>query len=165
MIRYDANHISWWSLGRIGGWRRWYGLQSEAQDRRRRRNTFDILYFILFFCQDESNTFLSSFLWRLLVIALTIYFRHDIYLEKREVLCCSVCTFEKYFLVQYAVKSIDLEDHLRKDHLLMEVQVKNCSLDLNVLMKVKWNQSSNYFTNRTEKFSLGYAKACAPQPG
>ena len=80
---------------------------------------------------------------------------------KREVLCCSVCTFEKYF--QYAVKSIDLEDHLRKDHLLMEVQVKNCSLDLNVLMKL--NQNRKYFTNRTEKISLGYAKACAPQPG
>ena len=80
---------------------------------------------------------------------------------KREVLCCSVCTFEKYF--QYAVKSIDLEDHLRKDHLLMEVQVKKCSLDLNVIMKL--NQNSKYFTNRTEKFFLGYAKACAPQPG
>ena len=80
---------------------------------------------------------------------------------KREVLCCSVCTFEKYF--QYAVKSIDLEDHLRKDHLLMEVQVKNKSLDLNVLMKL--NQSSKYFNNLLEKFSLGYAKACAPQPG
>ena len=80
---------------------------------------------------------------------------------KREVLCCSVCTFEKYF--QYAVKSIDLEDHLRKDHLLMEVQVKKCSLDLNVIIKL--NQNSKYFTNRTEKFFLGYAKACAPQPG
>ena len=96
-----------------------------------------------------------------------MYFRHDIYLDiaqaKREVFCCSVCTFEKYFLVQYAVKSIDLEDHLRKDHLLMEVQVKKCSLDLNVIIKL--NQNSKYFTNRTEKFFLGYAKACAPQPG
>ena len=96
-----------------------------------------------------------------------MYFRHDIYLDitqaKREVFCCSVCTFEKYFLVQYAVKSIDLEDHLRKDHLLMEVQVKKCSLDLNVLMKL--NQNSKYFTHQTEKFCLGYAKACAPQPG
>ena len=82
---------------------------------------------------------------------------------KREVLCSSVCTLEKYFLVQYAVKSIDLEDHLRKDHLLMEVQVKKCSLDLNVIMKL--NQNSKYFTNRTEKLFLGYAKACAPQPG
>ena len=82
---------------------------------------------------------------------------------KREVLCSSVCTLEKYFLVQYAVKSIDLEDHLRKDHLLMEVQVKKCSLDLNVIMKL--NQNSKYFTHQTEKFCLGYAKACAPQPG
>ena len=28
-----------------------------------------------------------------------------------------------YWIAQFAVKSIDLEDHLRKDHLLMEVQV------------------------------------------
>ena len=29
----------------------------------------------------------------------------------------------KLLIAQFAVKSIDLEDHLRKDHLLMEVQV------------------------------------------
>ena len=29
----------------------------------------------------------------------------------------------QFFIAQFAVKSIDLEDHLRKDHLLMEVQV------------------------------------------
>ena len=29
----------------------------------------------------------------------------------------------KFVITQFAVKSIDLEDHLRKDHLLMEVQV------------------------------------------
>ena len=48
MAKSDANHKSSWSLGRTGGWRRWYGLQSEAQDRRRRRNTFDILFYIIF---------------------------------------------------------------------------------------------------------------------
>ena len=48
MAKYDANHISSWSIGRIGGWRRRYGLQSETQDRRRRRNTFDILFFAIF---------------------------------------------------------------------------------------------------------------------
>ena len=41
------------------------------------------------------------------------------------------------------MKSIDLEDHLRKDHLLMEVQVKNCSLDLNVLKKFNQNRKES----------------------
>lgn len=56
----------------------------------------------------------------------------------------------KYWIAQFAVKSIDLEDHLRKDHLLMEVQV-NFEMYYNICFYIVFSETATIYNKGTCK--------------